>query len=427
MLKKYFSLTIIGSLIVQYLFISSTHSAVLNIQPSSVSAQAWLIYDPQTQQIISEHNSHQRRAPASLTKMLVAYIVLQDIKAGKLTLEQKITVSKIVEQVKDDESQLKLKVGEQVSIDLLLKGLIVMSANDSALLLAEHLGEGKIENFVQRMNQEAEKLNMRDSHFANPSGITMENHYSTAYDLKLLSLALLEHTPEYLNYSKLPDVVYQNLRYSATNLLLERDKKVDGLKTGYTKEAGYNLALSAIQKNPNNLNQQRRLIFIVLGTPSIEQRAKATHQLLNLSYEYTKNIELIAKNHFLTAIDTPNSPSATYQVFAEKNYIYTASLLNTEKPIDLRQFDLQTMRLMDKENKPIIPLNKPQLTYQVIAKRGEIFAPFYKKDYPIADIVIYQNDYIQETVSVQQDIKIRPKSLWEKITKWLQTNLNLNI
>lgn len=424
MLKKHFSLAVIGSVIVQYLLISSAHSAVLNIQPSSVSAKAWLIYDPQTQQIISEHNSHQRRAPASLTKMLVAYIVLQDIKAGKLNTQQQITVSKIVEQVQDDESQLKLKVGDKISIDELLKGLIVMSANDSALLLAEHLGQGKIENFVQRMNEEAKKLNMNDSHFANPSGISMANHYSTAHDLKLLSLALLEHTPEYLNYSKLPYVDYNKQRYPATNLLLERDKKVDGLKTGYTKDAGYNLALSAMQINPVN-DQPRRLVFVVLGTPSIEQRAKITHQLLNLSYEYTKNVELIAQNQFLTAIDTPNAPSATYQVFAPKSYIYTASLLNHEKPIDLRQFDLNAMRLIDAENKSTIPLNQPQLTYQVIAQRGEIKTVFNKKDYPIADIVIYQNGALKETITVQQDIKISQKSLWQKITEWFQVNLNL--
>lgn len=418
MLKKYTTVALLGSLFVSYFSISSAHSAVLKIQPSSVQAQAWLIYDPQTQQIISEHNSHQRRAPASLTKMLVAYIVLQDIKAGKLNAQQQITVSKIVEQVQDDESQLKLKVGDKISIDELLKGLIVMSANDSALLLAEHLGQGKIENFVQRMNQEAEKLGMNDSRFANPSGISMANHYSTAYDLKLLSLALLEHTPEYLNYSKLPYVDYNKQRYPATNLLLERDKKVDGLKTGYTKDAGYNLALSAMQINPVN-DQQRRLVLVVLGTPSIEQRAKITHQLLNLSYEYTKNVALIEKNTVLASIDTLNSPSITHQIVAPKDYIYTASLLNTEKPIDLRQFDVDKMRLIDKkENNTIIPLTQPQLSYQVITKRSEIIAPFNKKDYPIADVVIYQNGYIQETIDIQQDIHIHKKSLWQQITDW---------
>lgn len=410
----------ITSLVVQSLFISLAHSAVLNIQPSSVSARAWVIYDPQTQQIISEYNSHQRRAPASLTKMMVAYLILQDIQAGKITPQHEITVSKVIEQVQNDESQLYLKVGEKVSIDLLLKGLIVMSANDSALLLAEYAGQGDIQKFVQRMNQEAEKIGMTATQFANPSGISMPNHYSTAYDLKLLALALLKQTPEYLNYAKLTEVEYQTKRYPATNLLLTRDKKVDGLKTGYTKDAGYNLALSAIQPATSTENPERRLVLVVLGTPSIEQRAKVTHQLLNLSYLYTKNVELIPQSTLLTQIKTPNAPKRYYQIIAPKQYLYTGSLLTSQAPIDLRQFDIQQMRLMDKtENIAIQPLAKPQLEYQVINRYSEIKRAMNKKDAHVADVVIYQNGQIQETLEIQQDIQVKNKSLWQRFMAWL--------
>lgn len=412
MVKARLSLIIVASLMVQF-----AHSAVLNIQPSTVNAQAWIIYDPQTQQIISEHNSHQRRAPASLTKMMVAYLVLQDIQAGKLTRAQLIKISPIINQVQKDESQLKLTVGETISIDQLLAGLIVMSANDSALVLAEHLGQGNVQNFVARMNETAQKLGMKDTQFANPSGISMNNHYSTAHDLQLLSMALLEQTPDYLHYSKQPYVDYKGQRYPATNLLIGRDNRVDGFKTGYTKDAGYNLALTALQQYAQP-EHNRRLVLVVLGTPSIEQRAKVSHQLLGLAFHYTQNATLIPQNTLLARIPLKDANQKYFNFSTEQNVLYTGSLLNQNTPIDLSQFNVANMRLMQKQaNGQMVnlePLSRPNLRYH-IQPVSRMTAPIDDKQFPIADAVIYQNDVMVDTKPLTQTVKIEKISLWQRI------------
>jgi D-alanyl-D-alanine carboxypeptidase (penicillin-binding protein 5/6) len=158
------------------------HANLLNIAPETVEAQAWSIVDAQSGQIIAEHNSHVQRSPASLTKMMVAYIALKEIEAGKLRKEEVLTATPVVSTVMWDESQMYLKAGEQISVDQLLAGLIVMSANDAAVTLAEKISGG-VPHFVARMNQEAQALGMKDTHFSNPAGITMTDHYSTSADL----------------------------------------------------------------------------------------------------------------------------------------------------------------------------------------------------------------------------------------------------
>ena len=267
---------------------SFTQAALLNIVPETVEAQAWTVFDSQSGQVIAEHNSHVQRAPASLTKMMVAYIALKEINAGKLNKSEILTATPVVSTVMWDESQMYLKQGEQISVDQLLAGLVVMSANDAAVTLAERIS-GDIPNFVARMNQEAKALGMTETHFQNPAGITMPEHYSTAHDLALLGQALVNETPDYLYYSKQQSFSYNQRFHRATNILLKQDPTVDGLKTGYTKAAGYNLALTANRPTMNPDNPNRRLVVIVLGTESAAKRAEVAHNLMNLSYTYTRN------------------------------------------------------------------------------------------------------------------------------------------
>ena len=145
-----------------------SHAALLNIVPESVEAEAWTILDSQTGQVIAEHNAHTQRAPASLTKMMVAYIALKEIQAGKLDKSEILTATPVVKTVMWDESQMYLKEGEQISVDQLLAGLIVMSANDAAVTLAEKIS-GSVPQFVARMNAEAKALGMADTHFSTTS------------------------------------------------------------------------------------------------------------------------------------------------------------------------------------------------------------------------------------------------------------------
>lgn len=407
-------------------------SAVLNIDPKSVAAQAWVVYDTQTQQVIAEHNSHVKRAPASLTKMMVAYIVLKDIQAGKLQKNQTIQIKELVNQVQDDESQMELVAGEQVSIDQLLAGLIIMSANDAALTLADVVGEGNTEQFIQRMNQEAQILGMNNTSFANPSGITMEQHYSTAYDLTLLSQALIAQTPDYLNYSKQLSFNYKK-PYEATNILLEQDSRIDGLKTGYTNAAGYSLALTAMQKTGvpftppmspigRTPQQDRRLIVVVLGTDNKAQRADVSYKLLNLAFEYTDNIQLIKKQTKLTEVPIQYGNKKSLTIYAPQNYQFTASLYPQNTPIDLTQFNRQTFRLAHNVNhqpQTIEPLTQATLSYEV-TPNDTLIAPLKQANIKVAQIKIIQNQNMIHEFSLQQDVDLKPMSWWQKSMLWIE-------
>ena len=259
------------------------NAALLNINPLSIDAESWTILDTQSGQTIAEHNSHVRRAPASMTKMMVAYIAFKEIKAGHLRKDEILTATPVVGLVQWDESQMYLKQGEQISVDQLLAGLIVMSANDAAVTLAERIS-GSVPAFVARMNQEAQALGMKDTHFANAPGITMPDHYSSAHDMALLGQAVTQQVPEYLCYSVMPSFSYKQRFHHATNLVLKDDPSVDGLKTGFTKAAGYNLALTAHRASNLLESPDRRLVVVVMGTKSAIQRAEIAHKLLNLAY-----------------------------------------------------------------------------------------------------------------------------------------------
>lgn len=148
------------------------NATLLNLVPESVEAQAWTVIDTQSGQVIAEHNSHVQRAPASLTKMMVAYITLKELQAGHLRKDEILTATPVVNMVMWDESQMYLKQGEQISVDQLLAGLVVMSANDAAVTLAERIA-GDVPKFIARMNKEAQALGMKDTHFQNPAGMLM--------------------------------------------------------------------------------------------------------------------------------------------------------------------------------------------------------------------------------------------------------------
>lgn len=264
-----------------------THAALLNIKPETVEAEAWTILDPQSGQVIAEHNSHLQRAPASLTKMMVAYITLKEIQAGHLRKDEVLTATPVVKLVQWDESQMYLKEGDQITIHHLLAGLVVMSANDAAVTLAERIS-GSVPKFVERMNKEAKALGMNDSHFENPPGVTMPEHYSSAADLARLGAALVKEVPDYLTYSKQQSFSYNGRFHRATNILLKQDPSVDGLKTGFTRAAGYNLALTASRPTGRYNDPDRRLIVVVLGTKSGVKRAEVAHKLMNLAYVIIK-------------------------------------------------------------------------------------------------------------------------------------------
>ena len=399
------------------------NAALLDINPLSVEAEAWTILDTQTGQTIAEYNSHAQRAPASMTKMMVAYIALKELKAGHLTKEEIITATPVVKMVQWDESQMYLKQGEQISIDQLLAGLIVMSANDAAVTLAERIS-GNVPAFVARMNQEAQALGMKDTHFANPPGVTMPNHFSSAHDMALLGQAVTMQTPEYLHYSVLPSFSYNQHFHHATNLVLKSDPSVDGLKTGFTKAAGYNLALTAHRPSGLIESPDRRLIVVVMGAKSGVKRAEIAHKLLNLGYAYTRDEIVIKDKQLIAELPVIKSTLKIFKVEAKKPQIVTTSLYNDPTPIDLMAFDVVNSRVMKSDANGLLTVIHPLVTTQthlnVELNETSLTAPL-EKIIHLAKVNVYQNNILIQSFDIEDEVHIEQASWFERLLEWFKT------
>ncbi|WP_312080576.1 D-alanyl-D-alanine carboxypeptidase PBP6B [Acinetobacter schindleri] len=413
----------IASLIATLCFFMSaiSHAALLNINPESVEAEAWIILDSQTGQTIASHNEDLQRAPASLTKMMVAYITLKEIQAGKLDKNEVITATSVVNMVMWDESQMYLKEGDQISVDQLLAGLIVMSANDAAVTLAEKIS-GSVPKFVERMNQEAKALGMQHTNFQNPAGITMPEHYSTAADLAKLSQALVNETPNYLFYSKQQSFSYNQRFHRATNLLLKIDPTVDGLKTGFTRAAGYNLAATAIRPSMDMSLSNRRLIVVVMGSKSAVKRAEVAHKLMNLAYTYTRNEVALKDKQVLAELPVVQSTLKMFKVATKKPELITTSLYDQSYSIDLNQFDQSTQRVMlDTGNgtlQSIEPLRETQTHLNIEVNETQLTAPLAKV-MQLATVNVYQNNQLIRTILIEDQVDIEEANFFEKFLQWL--------
>ena len=400
--------------------VNLAHASLLKIAPETVEAQAWSIVDAQSGQIIAEHNSHVQRAPASLTKMMVAYIALKEIEEGKLRKEDILTATPIVNTIMWDESQMYLKTGEKISVDQLLAGLIVMSANDAAVTLAEKIS-GSVPQFVARMNQEAQALGMKDTHFSNPAGITMPDHYSTAADLGLLAKAIVQDTPEYLYYSKMPSFSYNQRFHHATNLALKMDPTADGLKTGYTKAAGYNLALTAERPTFNPDVEKRRLIVVVLGTPSAVKRAEVAHKLMNLAFTYTRDEVVIPKHRLIAELPVIRSTLKMFRVETQQPTIVTTSLYDRPMPIDLNTFNLLTQRIHLVDANQLVttvePLQSTNTHINIELNEQHLTAPLMQV-MNLATVSVYQNNQLIRSLQIENDVHIEEANIFQKIMIW---------
>ena len=402
-----------------------SHAALLNIVPESVEAEAWTILDSQTGQVIAEHNAHVQRAPASLTKIMVAYIALKEIQAGKLDKNEILTATPVVQTVMWDESQMYLKAGEQISVDQLLAGLIVMSANDAAVTLAEKIA-GSVPQFIARMNAEAKALGMTDTHFQNPAGITMPEHYSTAADLSKLSQALVNQTPDYLGYSKQQSFTYNNHFHRATNKLLKVDPTVDGLKTGFTRAAGYNLALTAQRPTQMMDNPERRLVVVVLGAKSATKRAEVAHKLMNLGYGYTRNEVVIQPKQVLAELPVVKSTLKLFKLETAQPTVVTTSLYKQPLPIDLNSFNQTTQRLElnlgNGQYQVVEPLTETKTRLDVELTQDQLIAPLSEM-MQLATVKIYQDNELINTVNIENDVQIEEASWFEKMLHWFKSIL----
>lgn len=391
--------------------------------PETVEAEAWTILDPQSGQVIAEHNSHVQRAPASLTKMMVGYIALKEIQAGHLRKDEILTATPVVQIVQWDESQMYLKQGEQISVDQLLAGLVVMSANDAAVTLAERIS-GDVPRFIDRMNKEAKALGMKDTHFQNPAGITMPDHYSSAADLARLAQALVTETPDYLYYSKQQSFSYNQRFHRATNILLKQDPSVDGLKTGFTKAAGYNLALTANRPMANIEAPERRLIVVVMGAKSGIKRAEVAHRLMNLAYTYTRNEVAIKDKQLIAELPVVKSTLKMFKVETKKPKLITTSLYDQAYAIDLQAFDQLQQRIMlntgNGQIQAIEPLHETQTKMNVEMNEQELTAPLAEV-MKLATVSVYQNNKLINTFDIEDNVQIEEANIFERFFMWIKS------
>jgi D-alanyl-D-alanine carboxypeptidase (penicillin-binding protein 5/6) len=244
--------------------------------PPQIAGSSWVLKDPLSGRIIMEHNSNERLPPASLTKMMTAYIVERELDEGRIAMTDMVPIS--VKAWRTGGSRTFVREGTQVSVEDLLKGVIIQSGNDASVALAEFVA-GSEDAFVDIMNQQARQLGMNNTNFENATGLPHPNQYSTAYDLALLAKAIIEDYPENYPLYAVKSFTYNNIRQPNRNSLLWRDESVDGLKTGHTEEAGYCLVASAKRDNT-------RLIAAVMGTSSAEVRAREVKKMLNYGFRY---------------------------------------------------------------------------------------------------------------------------------------------
>ncbi len=269
----------------------------LPLPPAEVpelAAKAYLLYDFSSNQVLFSKNSHVRLEPASLTKLMTAYLTFAEIKRGSLKLDLILTVPDDAVRNASGESRMLLRSGQSVTIDELLHGLIVQSGNDAANTLAVRIA-GSEAVFVERMNKEALRLGMKDTHFVNPVGMPDAQHYSSAYDMALLAAALIHDFPEHYPLFALRDFTFNNVAQANRNRLLWLDPYADGLKTGHTETAGFCLVGSAKR-------DKRRLISVVLGADSDAQRASESQKLLNYGFQNFDTVRLYQSNQPVTQV-----------------------------------------------------------------------------------------------------------------------------
>ena len=280
--------------------------------PPALAAKSWLLIEAGSGQELAAQAADERLEPASLTKLMTAYLTFAAIKQGTIKPEQTILVSE--KAWKAQGSRMFIQVNTQVKIDDLIKGMIVQSGNDACVALAEAIA-GSEETFAQMMNQQAQKLGMKATNFKNAAGMPDPEHYTTARDLATLTTALIRDFPEdYAKYYSMKEFRYNNITQPNRNRLLWLDPTVDGVKTGHTEAAGYCL-ISSAKRGP------RRLISVVLGTKSDAVRAQESLKLLNFGFQAYDAVKLYAKDEAVSNLPVWKGTEKTLKAGFTEDFI----------------------------------------------------------------------------------------------------------
>ena len=262
-----------AALCMAWLTAGAAFGAVLP-SPPEVNARAHVLVDYLSGEVLASHNPDQRHEPASLTKMMATYVVFAELREGNIRLDDMVLVSEKAWRAPG--SRMFIEVGDRVSVEELLLGVIVQSGNDASIALAEHVA-GDESAFADLMNQHAQRLGMRDSNFTNSSGLPDPDLYTTPRDMATIARALIREFPDYYQWHAIKSFEYNGIEQKNRNRLLWQDESVDGLKTGYTRSAGYCLVASAARGD-------MRLISVVMGAPNAKRRTRDTAALLGFGF-----------------------------------------------------------------------------------------------------------------------------------------------
>ncbi len=257
--------------------------------PPALKAESFYLVDFESGRVLAEKDPDKRVEPASITKLMTAYLVDKAVADGDIALDELVTISEKAWRMKG--SKMFVEVGKQVVVEDLIKGLIIQSGNDASVALAEHVA-GSESAFVGYMNHQAQVFGMTNTNFENSTGWPSSEHYSTAKDIAILTAAVIRDYPETYRYYREKEYTYNEIRQFNRNRLLWRDDSVDGVKTGHTEAAGYCLVASAIQND-------MRLISVVLGTSSDKARTASSKSLLNYGFRFFETHKLYRANEVL--------------------------------------------------------------------------------------------------------------------------------
>jgi D-alanyl-D-alanine carboxypeptidase (penicillin-binding protein 5/6) len=303
---RLFSALIVAFCVVPAVFAQQSSASVAPVP--AIAARAYVLLDFNSGQFLQTYNPNERVEPASLTKLMTAYLTFAALRQKTLRPDQTVPVS--TRAWRTEGSRMFIEPRKPVTVDELLRGMIVQSANDACIALAEAVA-GTEEAFAQLMTREAQRLGMKSTNFVNATGLPHPQHYSTAQDLALLAAAVVSDFPEYYPLYSTKEYRYNNISQSNRNRLLWTDPTVDGMKTGYTENAGYCLITSARREH-------RRLISVVLGTASESARAIESQKLLNYGFQFYDTVRLYEKNQ----------PVATLQVWKGAANIVKAGFIS---------------------------------------------------------------------------------------------------
>jgi serine-type D-Ala-D-Ala carboxypeptidase (penicillin-binding protein 5/6) len=266
--------------------LATTSPATAALPTMDTVAQTAIAIDFDTGAVLYDKDSNKRIEPASLSKMMTAYVVYSYLKAGRLKLDDTLPVSeKAWAKHKTNESNMFVPLGAQVKVEDLIRGMMIQSGNDACVVLAEGIA-GSTDAFVDLMNQTAQKLGLKDSHFADVDGLPDPEEYMTAHDIAMLGIHLIRDFPDYYHYDSEKEFTYNGIKQGNRNPLLYKDIGVDGMKTGHTDEAGYGVAISALRNG-------RRIVEVLVGMKSMNQRSQEAEKLLDWAYREWADYKLV--------------------------------------------------------------------------------------------------------------------------------------